>query len=62
MTERKARKILGNAIGPNGLYNLEQYLRYHNGDETACLDAEFTVEELEAIAFMMRKAIRESSL
>jgi len=55
MDEQKARAILGTDVQPDGsLYCLGRYLNYVLGDETACLDADFTADELEAIAWWMR--------
>lgn len=57
MDEKKAREILGSDIQDDeSLYCLGRYL-YWNKDEKngdAVLDAEFSVDELEAIAWWMR--------
>ena len=58
MDEKRARKILGIFVEPNGgLWNLGQYLSWPpaGGDKRyAVLDAQFTADELEAIAWWMR--------
>ena len=55
MDEAKARSILGDAIQPdNSLFNLGEYVSYEVGDTDVCLDARFTVEQLEAITWWMR--------
>lgn len=66
MTEERARAILGVAIPTGeraekypGLDNLMhpryEYLSYREGDPTATLDGEYTPDQLEAIAFWMRR-------
>lgn len=55
MDEAKARAILNTDVRSDGsLYCLGRYLSYTPGDSTACLDADFTADELEAIAWWMR--------
>lgn len=55
MDEKQAREILGTWIKPDGgLYDGLQYLSYIPGDLDAMLDARFTADELEAIAWWMR--------
>jgi len=57
MTEEQAREILDarNAIGnDDGLLNGGWYLVWSRGDKEACLDGDFTADELEAIAWWMR--------
>ena len=58
MNEKKARKILGIFVEPNGgLRNLDQCLAWPTagGDKKyAVLNAQFTANELEAIAWWMR--------
>jgi len=55
MDYETARAILGTDVRSDGsLYCLGRYLRYTPGDDTACLDADFTADELEAIAWWMR--------
>lgn len=55
MDEAKARKILGDTIKPDGsLFNGSEYVSYEVGDTDICLDARFTVEQLEAIAWWLR--------
>lgn len=53
--ESKAREILGNAIVPDGLQSLGWYLAWSHDDAEAVLDGRFTAEDLEAIAFWMRR-------
>ena len=54
MNEEKARKILGDWIQDDGgLYCLGIYLHYNPGDGCAVLDAEFSLEELQAIVWWM---------
>ena len=54
MTEEIVRKLLpineDNSIGPS----YGHYMCWHLGDETVTLDSDFTIEELEAIAWWMR--------
>jgi hypothetical protein len=52
--EKFAREVLGDAIQPNGLYDLSSYMSWQPGDRTITLDGDFTVSELEAIAWWMR--------
>ena len=41
-------------VAANGLKSLSgPWVRYVNGDSTACLDGDFTAKELAAIAFYM---------
>lgn len=55
MTLDEARKILGSQIGESGDLNESvPHLFYGNGDETACLDGDFSADDLEAIAVFMR--------
>lgn len=54
MNEERAREILGDAIYPKGLGVAGEYLEWEYGDDEACLDGHFTVDELEAIAWWMR--------
>ena len=58
MDEKKARKILGKWVQPDEtLFCLGQYLAWPSaGDdkEEICLDANFSAEDLEAIAWWMR--------
>ncbi len=63
MDERKARKILGSWIKEdNGLYNLTEYLGWHADRNWATLDGEFTVDELEAIAWWMKNKRRNENI
>lgn len=62
MTEERAREILGaNIITPGGgIYRrayepFDRALEYRPGDSGIMLRGEFTADELEAIAFWMRK-------
>jgi len=55
MNEAKAREILGDWIKPDGgLYCLGRYVSWHTSAPDACLDDNFTADELEAIAWWMR--------
>jgi len=59
MDEEKARETLcgdgDNIIQDNGgLHSLGWYLNWEAGDSEACLDGQFTADELEAIAWWMR--------
>lgn len=57
MNEEKARKILAEWVQPDGtLFCLGHYTAWPaaGGKEHAVLDAEFTADELEAIAWWMR--------
>lgn len=63
MNEEQARKILGDAIeGDNGLYSCGWYLAWSPHENTACLDGDFTAEDLEAIAWWMRNKSRSEIL
>ena len=56
MDEKKARKILGDRIFSNNtLYSIVQFVAWPSahGKKHAVLDAEFTADELEAIAWWM---------
>ena len=55
MTPEKAREILTPWRDKVGLYCTGQYICIHEGSDYGCLDGDFTVEELEAIVFWMRK-------
>jgi hypothetical protein len=55
MTLDEAKAILGTSIQPNGnVEELGQYMQYYVGSETMCLDADFSADELEALAVYMR--------
>ena len=55
MTLDEAKQILGDSIKPNGnIEELGQYMQYYVRDSTICLDADFSADELEAIAVYMR--------
>jgi hypothetical protein len=55
MTVDEARVILGDDVKPDGsLSCIGRYLYWKPGDETATLDADFSADELEAIAVLMR--------
>ena len=64
MDEHRARQILGDMICSDGLSNCGDalggngYLSWHRDDPDACLDAQFTADQLEAIAWWMRHAVR----
>ncbi len=53
MNEKLAKEILCNNIGKNGeIYGI--YFSWRVGDKEACLDGDFTAEELKAIAWWMK--------
>ena len=55
MNEGKARKILDDDIQKDGgLYSLGWYLSWSPDRDIACLDGEFSTDDLEAIAWWMR--------
>lgn len=55
MTYEEAKALLGDAIKPDGsFYSLGYYGLWSPGDDTATLDGEFTADELEAVAVVMR--------
>lgn len=57
MTEAEVREILGSDIKPNGnLACTGRYLYWQFGHDFACLDADFSADELEAIAWWMKNA------
>lgn len=57
MTREQAIAILGTDVQANGcLYCLGRYLAWAPGDAEATLDAQFTADELEAIAWWMRNS------
>lgn len=59
MNEQKAREILGDSIRPDGgLFEGGQYMEWSVGDENIVLDARFSADELEAIVWWMRNALR----
>jgi len=62
MTEDEAREILEGAITENGLYNVGWYLGWDNSRDHATLDGEFSAEDLEAIAFWMRRKHESGSV
>lgn len=56
MNDEKAKEILGDAIEKDGgLFSSGHYMAYEPGDDVITLDCQFTFEELEAIAYWMRK-------
>ena len=62
MDRKQANKIIGKSKNPNGglhslggLYSFKEYLRWDIGNKKATLDGKFTADELEAIAWWMRK-------
>jgi hypothetical protein len=56
MDEATARKILGATIMPdNDLHGDDKYISWGCGAETCCLDDDFTADELEAIAWWMKR-------
>ena len=55
MTKSDAEEILDFAIRPNGdLFNLGQYIAWNVGDKDITLDADFSIDELEAIVWWMK--------
>jgi hypothetical protein len=57
MTREQAIEILGTDIQADGrLFCGGRYLAWAVGDEEATLDADFTADELEAIAWWMRNS------
>lgn len=56
MTEQRAREILGDAIAPDGgLSGKKPAFCWWRTDERAWTHGHFTADQLEAIAFWMRK-------
>ena len=56
MTLDDARKILGETIKPDGsLYNISPYTSWRVDNDYIVLDADFTVEELEAIVVWVKE-------
>lgn len=56
MNEKEAIEILGGRIHQDGgLFDGGSYLSWSVGDAEATLDSTFTADELEAIAWWMRK-------
>lgn len=55
MTLERAKAVLADDVQDDGsLHNGSRYLNWEVGDSTACLDAHFTADELEAIVVWMR--------
>ena len=55
MNEAKAREILATWIQADDcLYDGVRFMHWQTDDDRACLDAHFTADELEAIAWWMR--------
>ena len=55
MSEERAREVLSDFIQPDGtLYHGGQYLAWSPAEPNATLDAQFTADELEAIAWWMK--------
>lgn len=55
MNEAKARKFLGWAIKPDdSLYDLGRYTAWRRGADNITLDDNFSVDEIEAIAWWMK--------
>ena len=53
--DAEARRILGNAVQPDGsLYNLGRYISWGVDRQAIVLDDSFDVWELEAIVYWMR--------
>jgi len=60
MTLKEAKKIIGTSLKPDGsVHELGQYMYYRPGDLTACLDADFSADDLEALAVYMRSTQKE---
>jgi hypothetical protein len=61
--EAQARKILGEAIQPDGtLHEPTLLLRWdHKDSDIVCLEGDFTVDELEAIVYWVRSHIATES-
>ncbi len=64
MNEKKAREILGDAVnkpygsgGPGSISCLGHYMAWSPGDGTITLDSEFSLDEIEAIAWWMRNKL-----
>jgi len=56
MNEQQAREILGDYDKNEGWFtNISEYVEWFQQNEKAALDGEFTADQLEAIAFWMRK-------
>ncbi len=52
-----AKKHLADALTENGgLDDVSRYLSYAPGNDTATLDGQFTADDLEAIAVVMRSS------
>lgn len=61
MDESKARKVLGTAVlNDNRLISLGHYIYWNpeRNADTVTLDSEFTMDEIEAIAWWMRNKRR----
>lgn len=57
MTDDEAMDVLKEWIKPDGgLFCLGQYVAYTPGESTVVLDAEFSIDELEAIVWWMKNA------
>lgn len=55
MDEKRAREILAEYITEEGgLASISLYMGWTPGEDTACLDDNFTADQLEAIAWWMR--------
>ena len=57
MTEERVRELLESALceDDEGLYSCGWYLAWSKGNDDASLDGSFTADELEAIAYWMRR-------
>lgn len=61
MTREKALEIVDEWINEDGsFWSLGHFIGWHPGDEKIILDAEFSVEELEALAWLMRNSTEEN--
>lgn len=56
MDDAEIKRILGDTVQPDGsLFNGGWYVSWKPGDKDITLDAEFTIEDLEAIVAHMKK-------
>ena len=63
MNKEEVIHILGDTISSDGgLFCLGQYIAWAPGDETICLDSDFTLNELEAIVWWMRNTSPDAKL
>ena len=56
MNKTTAKTILGDSLQPNGeIYNLGHYMYWNPTKAKITLDCQFSLEELEAIVWVMKK-------